>query len=81
MSEKTHHSLGSYKWNEVGAVQQHAKNKGLQYETYAGPMNDRQLADGTRLTVAEGMIAVILITSDVGAVHHFWDDFVIPEQT
>lgn len=81
MSEKTHHSLGSYKWSEFGAVEQHAKKKGLRYETHAGPIKDSQLADGTKLSVAEGMIAVVLITSDIDAVHHFWDDFEIPKQT
>ncbi len=77
MSEKTHYSVGSYKPDALGAVEAHARNKGIPYKTVSGPF-DRKLEDGTKLTVAEGMIAIVLITKDIKVVNNFWDDFVVP---
>lgn len=79
METKNRHSVGSYSSKEIGKVLAHARGKDVGFETVAGPKENFQLTDGTRISVAEGMTAVVLITSDLEVVGSFWEGFVFPD--
>lgn len=79
METKNRYSVGSYSQNEIGRVLAHARAKKVGFTTVAGPREDFQFEDGTTISVAEGMTAVVLITSDLDVVGSFWDGFVFPD--
>lgn len=80
MPERTCFFVGSYYQREIEGVTGHAQMKGIGYETIRGPRNDFLLADGSKVTVPEGQIAVVLRTQDPNVVSHFWDGFDFPDR-
>lgn len=78
---KTRHSVGAYKREELWKVMSQARYKEIPFETIDGPKDNFQLEDGTKITVAEGMTAVVLITTDLTIVNDFWTGFEYPDKS
>lgn len=79
MRERVSCSVGSYPPDKVGAVTEHALAKGIPFETYKGPLKDFLLPSGLKITVDEGMTAVVLAMSDLEEIQDFWYDFGFPK--
>lgn len=66
-----YYSIGSYTPEVAGAVTEHAFAKAIPFKTYVGPLNESPLPGGSRISVNEGMVTVVLITNDVTEVQGF----------